>query len=96
VPYRELRAYVEREMQAKRTEIERQRKIHRAPHGLPELDGRMFCSSMTHSGFSGADRIDRSFRRLGAGRIVLAVPSDSIQVGSDIGIAWMISSLRIQ
>jgi len=84
-PYRELRAYVEKEMQTRRAEIARQKQTHRTPYGLPELGGRnvLFVNDGTAASTALIASIE-SFRRLGAGRIVLAVPSDSFQDRSDI------------
>lgn len=84
-PYRELRAYIERELQEKRTEIARLKTIHRSPYGLPELRGRnvLFINDGTAPSTTLIASIE-SFRTLGAGRIVLALPSDSILIARDI------------
>jgi predicted phosphoribosyltransferase len=84
-PYRELRAYIERAIQEQRAEIARLKKAHRSPHGLPELVGRnvLFVNDGTASAPSLIASIE-SFRSLGAGRIVLAVPSDTKRIGKDI------------
>jgi len=84
-PYRELRAYIEREIQEQRAEIARLKKTHRSPHGLPELAGRnvLFVNDGTASSTSLIASIE-SFHSLGAGRIVLAVPSDTMRIGKDI------------
>jgi predicted phosphoribosyltransferase len=84
-PYRELRAYIERELQKQRAEITRLKKSHRFPYGLPELGGRnvLFVNDGTAASTALIASIE-SFRSLGAGRIVLAVPSDSIRVANDI------------
>ena len=83
-PYRELRAYIEREIQARRAEISRLRQTHRSPHELPDLRGRnvLFVNDGTASSASLIASIE-SFRLLGAKRIVLALP-DSIRIGGDI------------
>jgi predicted phosphoribosyltransferase len=84
-PYRELRAQIEKQMQEQRGEIARLKKIHRSPHGLPELAGRhvLFVNDGTASSAALIASIE-SFRLLGAGRIVLAVPSDFRRIASDI------------
>jgi len=80
-PYRELRAYIERTIQEQRAEIARQTKTHRWPHGLPDLTGRnvLFVNDGTASSTILIASIE-SFRSLGAGRIVLAVPSDPARI----------------
>jgi len=85
-PYRELRAYIERTIQEQRAEIARLTKIHRWPHSLPELTGRnvLFVNDGTASSTTLIASIE-SFRSLGAGRIVLAVPSDPARIGNLIG-----------
>ena len=77
-PYRELRAYIERELQEQRAEIAQLKKTHRSPFGLPELGGRnvLFVNDGTATSTALIASIE-SFRMLGAGRIVLAVPSDA-------------------
>lgn len=84
-PYRELRAYIERAIQEQRAEIERLKKTHRSPHGLPELVGRnvLFVNDGTASSTSLIASIS-SFRSLGAGKIVLALPTDTMRIGKDI------------
>jgi predicted phosphoribosyltransferase len=84
-PYRELRAYIEREIQEQRREIERLKQTYRSPQGLPEMMGRnvLFINDGTASPTSLIASIE-SFRSLGAGRIVLAVPSNSMQIDRDI------------
>jgi predicted phosphoribosyltransferase len=84
-PYRELRAYIERAMQEQRAEIARLKQTHRLPYGLPELVGRnvLFINNGTASSTSVIASIE-SFRSLGAGRIVLAVPSDSARIETGI------------
>jgi predicted phosphoribosyltransferase len=81
-PYRELRAYIEREIQEQRGNIARLKKTHRSPQGLPNLMGRnvLFVNDGTASTTLLIASIE-SFRSLGAGRIVLAVPSDSNNLG---------------
>jgi predicted phosphoribosyltransferase len=83
--YRELRAYIERELQERRTEIAQLKKIHRSPFGLPELGGRnvLFVNDGTATSTALIASIE-SFRTLGAVRIVLAVPSDSTRIARDI------------
>lgn len=84
-PYRDLRAYIERAIQERRREIASLKKTHRSPHGPPDLMGRnvLFVNDGTASTALLIASIE-SFRLLGAGRIVLAVPSDSMQIGSDL------------
>lgn len=84
-PYRELRELVERAIQEQRAEIARLKKTHRSPHGLPDLVGRnvLFVNDGTASAPSLIASIE-SFRSLGAGRIALAVPSDTMRIGKDI------------
>jgi predicted phosphoribosyltransferase len=84
-PYRELRAFIEREMQTQRAEIARQKEIHRAEFGLPELGGRnvVFVNDGTAATTALIASIE-SFRKLDAGKIVLAVPSLSIPIIRDI------------
>jgi len=83
-PYRELRAYIERELQNQRAEIARQKQIHRAGFGLPEFGRRnvLFVNDGTADSTELIASIE-SFRRLGAARIVLAVP-DTIRVTRNI------------
>jgi predicted phosphoribosyltransferase len=84
-PYRELRAFIERAIQEQRAEIARLKNTHRSPHGLPELVGRnvLFVNDGTASSTSLIASIS-SFRSLGAGKIVLALPSDTMRIGKDI------------
>ena len=84
-PYRELREYIERQTEACRAEIARLRQTHRSPHGLPDLNGRnvLFVNDGTASSTSLIAAIG-SFRSLGAGRIVLAMPSIARQIERDI------------
>ena len=84
-PYRELRAFIERAIQDQRADIARLKKLHRSPHGLPELVGRnvLFVNDGSASAPSLIASIE-SFRSLGAGRIVLAVPSNTMRIGKDI------------
>jgi len=81
-PYRELRAYIERAIQQQRAEIAHLTKTHRWPHGLPDLTGQkvLFVNDGTASAATLIASIE-SFRLLGAGRIVLAVP-DPAQIGN--------------
>jgi putative phosphoribosyl transferase len=84
-PYRELRAYIEREIQEQRRNIARLKETHRSPHGLPNLVGRNVL--LVNDGTASITLLIasiESFRSLGAGRIVLAVPSDSKNLGSDL------------
>jgi predicted phosphoribosyltransferase len=78
-PYRELRAFIEKEIQEQRAEITRLKKTHRSPYSLPALAGRnvLFVNDGTAASTALIASIE-SFRSLGAGRVVLAVPSDSI------------------
>jgi len=84
-PYRNLRAYIEREMQTQRADIVRQQNIYRMKYGLPDLGGRnvIFVNDGTAVSASLIASIE-SFRELGAARIVMAVASDSIQFVKDI------------
>ena len=84
-PYRELRAYIEQEIQEQRKEIERLRQTHRSPHALPDMAGRnvLFINDGSATPTSLIASIE-SFRSLGAGRIILAVPN-SMPIGVDIG-----------
>jgi len=87
----------QREMQAKRTEIERQRKIHRAPHGLPELDGRnvLFVNDGTAASAELIASIE-SFRDSVQEESCWRCRPIRFKSEATSGIAWMISSLRIQ
>jgi predicted phosphoribosyltransferase len=69
-------------MQEQRAQIARLKERHRSPYAIPELVGRnvLFVNDGTASSTSLIASIE-SFRLLGAGRIVLAVPDSTLVTG---------------
>ena len=84
-PYRELRAYIERETQRQRAEIARQRQLLRSGRPLPDLTGRhvLFADDGTTSLVTLIASIE-SFRKLGAGKIVAAMPAVSFEIMREV------------
>jgi putative phosphoribosyl transferase len=79
--HRELRAYIEREIQLQRAEIARQRQFLRSGRGLLNLAGRhiLFVDDGASPLATLLAAIE-SFRKLGADKIVAAIPTESSQV----------------